>query len=771
MGRIIVLENPFDPEDRRVFAHSGPYIDFLEKEFPAGFHGQHLTLFNLNRLAVENYDTVVGEGDTVVLSVMPGFDPVTWSAISVAFTQFSSTWVGQAIIMAAISTALSFAINALFGPKAAKPDSPQYTNNLPSPDTVYTFSGSSNTARIGEVIPVGYGRNPMTPDLAMQPYQYFENNQQYLVLLECLGEGTYDIHEMTIAGSDVSVLGSDIIDVQVYPPSAHASTFGIIQNALGRYENVYTSPSVSDQELYASSGTGFFTSTGQIWNGCFYDGENCGGLFWTDKDCLEYADALHSGRVIWMTTSEMPNPADNMTTPVGFIAYSGWGRDRQVNFRGHKGHRLYLENWPGGGGNGIISLSYSDPTTIEDEEADYPNGGLVGPYIACPANTTTSYLQYDLVFPNGCYMVSTSNTIQSFDVSVRFTAEPIDENNAVINDPVNGIVTQHYDFVETFATNSPIRRTLHHYVPNARYQVSAQRLSNVSDRPNDQSKCYWTGLKSILGNTLGTAVYGDVTLLSVKIRATEGLASNAHERLLVDATRTKNGSELRNPIDAFSDIFTNMVYGGRRPTSELDLETLDAMKAGSWSGRVFDAVFDNATTVWDALKVSLQMQHAVPMTVGATLSIVEDAPVSVAEVAFSEDMITNLTLSYMFINTDEYDGVEGEYKNAIDNAPEYVTWPRAATNPETMKLWGCKDYYAADAFVQRYWKQTTTRRRMLTIETELDGCFLSYGTAIDVTHRLLGETPWRCIISSIEQSEDFKTTIEAYVYEPSVFES
>ncbi len=735
MGTIAVFRDPTNLQDVQRYEHIGPYIEFLQAHWPDGFEGGHVSTLNWMKLEVVEYDTPLTESDLVTISLFPG-DATTW------------IMVGMAVI-----AALSVAVMYMNMPVVTTPTSPAYTTpGMPSADSVYTFSGSANTARIGQVIPVAYGRNLISPDLAMAPYSYFEGNNQYLVHLECLGQGTSIIHDMKIAGSEVNSLGSDVISCLAYPPSAHQQQFGIIQNSTGRYENVYTSPSVSDQELYAGKG-GAFNTTANLgtwfWNKWTYP--------WFDLStpAPEYAAAIVAGRPVWMIVHDGVNEG---SWRVGFMFHAGSTRLKAEVMRYTRGHLLLTGPWWRGGGPANITLTYLDPAISTEPEG----GGEIGPFRATPVGVETSDLQYDLVWPNGCYSVASSGGIASWNVSVTFTVEPIDDNDNVIG------TGQQYSYSETFASNTPQRRTIYHTIPRGQYRVSARRTSTLSDRASDQSICHWTGLKSILGNTAGGPVYGDVTLISVKIKATEGLASNAHQSLTVDCTRTKDGSDLLTPTAAFADILTNQNYGARRPLSELDTATLAAY-ASAWSGKTFDAVFDQQTTVWDALKLSLQMQSAIPMTTGSLVSLVADQQRSCANAALTEAQIKSVVLSYHFAEIADFDGVEGEYKNPDDNAAEYITEPFDAVNPDRITLWGCKDTATATAYVKRYWKQMQYRRRTLTIELEGEGNVLQVGDTVDITYAPLELNALRCVVNSCRASDEFSTTLEATVYQPEVF--
>lgn len=760
MGQIIVFDNPLDQTEHRQFDHTGPLIDFLLHEFPNGFHGEHITAINGDKLPVCDYDRAVGPDDLVTIIQLPA-SPILQAAIPALGVFLTSGTVAAAVtaalIDAAFALALSFAISMF---TRSSTSSPSYSSggSLGAADSVYTFSGSANTARIGQTIPVAYGRNLIAPDLAMQPYAYFENNQQYLVLLNCLGQGEFQIHDIYMAGTSIETLGADVVSVEVYPPGRHKSSFGVITNETGRFENVYTSPSVTDQELTATEMLVTAANIGTwSWEGMTRP--------WFDLGVLDtvYAEALRNGSRVWIYVDSGPLQGNY---EVAHIYHSD---DTVEGVKEAGTWYRYRRGWVKGGWANDQDESFGVTVRVglspfDGEGTNYPAGAIIGPFRATPKETVSRYLQYDIMFASGAYMVNEeTGTAGPVYVEIHFIAEPIDDEGEVVGPPVIHV------FSETFATTTPQRRTIHHILPvEGAWQVKAVRFTPVSPRIIDKSACNWTGLKAVLGNTGEAESYGNVTLISAKIKATEGLASNAHSAMTVDCTRMQHGVELRNPALAFIDVLRNPYYGANRPEREIDWDTVNPL-LDTWNSRAFDAVFDGQTTVWDALKLALQMQSAMPAAVGSMISIVEDKAHAVPSIVLDAGQIRSLTLSYSFVSSDDYDGIEGKYK-AGDNADEYVYWPPDCTNPEEMTLWGCKDYDQALAFVKLAWRKRLYRRQLFSLELEGDGHALSVGQPIGIKHPLLGEeVATMAVVSSVTPNSEFETSVEGFIYRPEVF--
>lgn len=751
MGQIRIYDNPFDASEHLTFKHTGPLINFLINQYPNGFGVPHTTLLGVNRLPVEDYDTEIGEKDLVSIVCVPALPAVFVAAHPIMAA------IINAVISTVVALALNYAINAFFGPKGTKPNAPKAVSDVNAPSSVYSLSVPTNTVRLGQPIPVLYGRNLAMPDICSQPYGYFEDNNQYVVFLMCLGQGYFDIHGIQVAETPLSQLSFGVVEYWVFPPNVHKQTFGTIETICTEYEDVYTSPEVSDQELIALTGPNY-GGTINFWNGK-WDGESeeIVGIFTLDPPAVPYANHLASNKPVWMILTE--DGDSNGVYSIDYIVPTNVENESEIPYIGVKGRLPEGQLFPSEG-TGQVQLTIREPAPGADS-------AVIGPYIVGAPDMETELLWYDITFPNGCYQAGEDGKLAGFRVDIEFTAEQIDENGVV----VSGGYTSTFLYTEVFSTNTPQRRTRWHHVPKARYQVSARRTTSKSERAVDQSNCYWVGLKAIMYNAIGTTVYGDTTLILFRIKASEGLSSNAHTKMAVDCTRKINGLPTRNPIDAFKDIFLNQRYGGRRPVAELDIEVLDSLW-NKWDteGKNFDAVFDQKSTVWEALGITTQLQHAAPITYGSTISIIEDYNNTIPVMKFTEENILSLTQQFLFSDGNEADGVEGEYRDFIDNSPMYVVYPENAVDPEKITLWGCRDYNQALAFVKRRWLQLKYRRQLVSFDVELEGQLLIVGSCISLIHRMLGDQLVLCIVNSVRPKDELISTVETHRYDPRVYE-
>lgn len=102
-------------------------------------------------------------------------------------------------VVSAVGAGIAIGANLLIG-SLVKPPKPM---ELADPEPTYAFGSPRNSIRPGGNIPRPYGTMRRTPDLLAQPWGQFENNEQLLHLLLCVGLGDQDITEFGIADTAV----------------------------------------------------------------------------------------------------------------------------------------------------------------------------------------------------------------------------------------------------------------------------------------------------------------------------------------------------------------------------------------------------------------------------------------------------------------------------------------------------------------------------------------------------------------------------------------
>ena len=161
------------------------------------------------------------------------------------FAATAATAIGSSLIMAGGTMLL----NAIVPPPSANNSSLSNAANTPAASPTYNLQAQGNVARLGQVIPVQYGRVRVYPDFAAQPYVEYANNEQYLYQLMCIGQGEFSIEAVQINDSPISSFPN--VDYEIVQPGGTMTLFP---------SNVTQSAEVAGQEVANSTPIGPFVA-------------------------------------------------------------------------------------------------------------------------------------------------------------------------------------------------------------------------------------------------------------------------------------------------------------------------------------------------------------------------------------------------------------------------------------------------------------------------------------------------------------------------------
>lgn len=343
-------------------------------------------------------------------------------------------------------------------------------------------------------------------------------------------------------------------------------------------------------------------------------------------------------------------------------------------------------------------------------------------------------IMIDLAWPAGIFFQASFGGNQS-PSTVSFAIH-ISECDAAGN--VIGTPQVHY-FSQNAQTNDPIRRTI--YIDPGYDSLWAVKVERFTPQAQETTDLFhWVGAKMMA--TPQAPMYGDVTLLAVRVRATAGLGEG---NTLVRARITRKLPPLgsgtlvatQNPADALVDIYTNAIYGARRPLYEVDVPKLAQLRA-AWANYQFSAVYVSRVTVWEALTHAVQGMGAAPLPVGSFMTVAQDGIKSARSMLFTEQNIVRDTfaLSYEFDRPGANDGIEIEYRDAASFSPTYLRIPSNSVDPEKVALIGCVDPRHAEGYAQYLWNKKRFPRQTIEFETELEGLIPYVGERVAISHTL-----------------------------------
>ncbi len=427
-----------------------------------------------------------------------------------------------------------------------------------------------------------------------------------------------------------------------------------------------------------------------------------------------------------------------------------------------------------------VTLFEADVTTAAEvagqelkgtNELEAGDDGWIGPFAANPAGTAAEEIGIDLVMPRGLYYANTSGGLDPRTIDWEVEARAIDEDGGALG----GWVQLGAESV-TAATNTAQRRSDRYPVASGRYEVRLRRTDAKDTDARAGHEIRWQGLKAFLS---GEPVFGDLTLLAVRMRATDNLSQRSSRLVNCILTRRlpiwdpvagwSSPQPTRSIAWAFADA-ARAHCGADLPDARIDLAALHALD-GLWQGRDdrFDAVFDQGVTVWEALTRIARVGRAVPFLQGGILRLVRDEARTLPVALFGPRNIVkgSLKVQYLMPGEDTADAVTVEYFSARIWAPDEVTASladSAADQPAKVELFGCTD--EAQALREGLYMAAANRyrRRMVSFRTELEGLIPTYGDLIAVAHDMPrwgqgGEVvAWESESRTLELSEPLEWT-------------
>ncbi len=656
---------------------------------------------------------------------------------------------GGSLISAGVMMAGSAIMNAVMPIK--NPDSAQRQISYANSTSVYSLSSPTNAPRFGQVIPVQYGRLKTTPPLISQPWSEYIDNDQFVYILLCIGQGYYEIEDILF--DDLSINQIPGIEFEVVNPG----------EACPYHDNVYTSPYITGQEI-AREVAGAETEPGKCY--FIYDSTNLSnvneprmvnGVFtlfvpsgvsnngWDLRDgdggCI-----ISAGDTFKVSGGDI-NPMniyDNYTVEqVDVYFYNEmWGFFIKV-----------VEPLP--------DLEYCWGVNCDNYQSSNNNVLTLGSrdiiyYAGYPSLGSVNYGQtysFDIVFPNGLYSVNPdTGDLQSAEVTVNIYVKLVNPTTGLFIDDVPH--SYGGDFVITGAGRTPVRRTitLPIYIQdgtntNVSYQVSVSR-SAVPPNGNLCDDCIWAGLRVFMEHRL---VYNDVTSVALKAKASAGFNNDFLSRISVLSTRRLpiwNGTVWSAPTAtrsiawAAADACRNAIYSIGLNDSSIDLDQLLALDA-LWTNRgdLCDGIFDTKATFWDSIKTILRTGRAQPHMVGGSITFSRDQEQTVIKGVFGVRNIVrgSFSIDYLMFDPDTPDDIEVEYFDEDSWVWKSVvcTLPGSSSDsPASIKKWGIAQADQArreglyDAACNMH------RRTFVTFQTEMDARIILRGDLVSVSHPL-----------------------------------
>lgn len=380
---------------------------------------------------------------------------------------------------------------------------------------------------------------------------------------------------------------------------------------------------------------------------------------------------------------------------------------------------------------------------LELKGANEAGDGIVGPFVANPADSLANRIAIDIAFPAGLYRADDKGGLDPFTVTWEVSAQAI--NSA--GEPVGEWFMLGSESFRA-STATPQARTYRYDVPEGRYQVRAVRTNNKQTDTRYGNVLQWAGMRAYLPSQQS---YGNLTMLAVVMRATNNLNQSTARRVNVIATRklktwnpvdgwSQSTVATRSPAWAIADACTNKEYGRGLVDSRINLFELYRL-AQVWESRgdEFNGVFDTTTTFWDALTKIARVGRAKPMYYAGVIDIVRNEPRTVPQAMFTPMNIVaeSFSVDYKFMRSDSPDHVVVSFTNSETWQPEDVSCVLPGgtqERPYTVELFGCTDRDQAWREGMSMAAANRDQRRFPNLSAELDGLLPKYLDLVAITH-------------------------------------
>ncbi|MGV0961438.1 MAG: host specificity factor TipJ family phage tail protein [Limnohabitans sp.] len=370
---------------------------------------------------------------------------------------------------------------------------------------------------------------------------------------------------------------------------------------------------------------------------------------------------------------------------------------------------------------------------------------FLGGYVASGAGTAANTLGLDFILSRGLYYAQNDGSLS--EVSLSFAVEA-----RQLNDLGSPITTWTVLGTRTYSakTTTPQRYSERFNVTAGRYEVRVRRLDAKQTDTRYGHEILWGGLRAYLPESRR---FENVTLIAMRMRASNNLSSQASRKINVICTRkipVWNGNAWSDPVAnrsiawALADACRNTVYGAKLPDARLDLAGLKALD-DLWTSRgdEFNARFDAALNFWEAITKIAQTGRAKPYMLGGVVRIARDGPQALPVALFSMRNIVkgSFSIDYLLPSDDSADSVEVAYwdKNYWASRRVSAKLPDSqAVKPARIELFGVTD--RAQAWREGVYQAASNRyrRRLIKFTTEMEGFIPAFGDLIAVQHDMPG---------------------------------
>ena len=434
--------------------------------------------------------------------------------------------------------------------------------------------------------------------------------------------------------------------------------------------------------------------------------------------------------------------------PCKAATYSQSGTTVTVTLVAHgiaAGKSVYLDYTTGAAVDGtftVVSAPTADTFTVTAAASLTASGNVtvspwVGGFIASASGTTANYVGLDFVLPRGLYYANADGSLAQVSLTVTADARTVDS----VGSPTSGWVTLGTP-TYTAGTTTPQRNSERYSVTPGRYEVRVRRVDIEQTDTRYGHDIAWSSMRAYLQDS---RTFGDVTLLGMRMRASNNLSLQASRKINVICTRkipVWNGTVWSSNTATRSPAWA-IAYACKQigmADTQIDLAgllTLDATCTAR--GDYFDARFDNFLTFWESVSKMAGAVRAKPFMQGGVMRIMRDQAATIPVALFSLRNIVSgsFNIQYLMPTADTADAVDVKYfdSNSWAQATVRAKLPgSSALVPAKVQLFGVVS--RDQAFREGMYQAAANRyrRKIITFKTEMEGFIPSFGDLIAIQH-------------------------------------
>ncbi|KAF8818090.1 phage tail protein [Rickettsia endosymbiont of Cardiosporidium cionae] len=380
-------------------------------------------------------------------------------------------------------------------------------------------------------------------------------------------------------------------------------------------------------------------------------------------------------------------------------------------------------------------------TVPEVSSQTLKDAGIIGPFNINPEGVNISAIIVTIVFPQGLFVLDESGG--DLEHTAEFTVSVSNTNTGSLflsdTDTLTRNTRDRFAVTKRFFVNT-----------GTQYMVSinqSSEITSISGVLSITDNMVWTVLQGVTDKIV---TFPGLTTLALKMKATNNLSSQSQRSvncIVIRKLPIWNGSIWSAPANtnsiawAIADVLRNK-YGANLQDTRIDLAGLIELdRVWQDRGDEFNGIFDQTTTVWEAVSRIAKVGRATVYLQGGIVRFVRDQKENSPVAMFTPRNIVQNSLSIKYIlPSEETSGrVVVEYMDKKTWRFEQITafLPDSTNEKETkVSFVGVTNKKQAEreglylASVNRY------RRQIVTFSTELEGLIPSYGDLISVNHDL-----------------------------------